>query len=106
MKTLKQLRQEIGLTQKELSKRIGVHYSILSKIEKGRRGPTILQRKLLESFFGEPFEYISDYEFERAKRLALEERVAELEQVNNELWLAYSEASEKLRKIEQLSKGY
>lgn len=106
MKKLKQLRKEMKLTQVELSKITGIHHATLSKFEKGHQKPTDKQRSILEEFFGEPFKYVSDFESEHEARIVAEDRVAELEKINKDLWSMYSEAADKLRKIEEISKGY
>lgn len=106
MKTLKQLRKQKRLTQQELSKITGIHNATLSKFEKGHQKPNDKQRSILEDFFGETFEYVSDFESEHEARIVAEDRVAELEKINKDLWSMYSEAADKLRKIEQISKGY
>jgi transcriptional regulator with XRE-family HTH domain len=106
---MKTLRQLIKLNNKilvEVSKDTGIHIATLSKFQTGKQKPSKLQRSILEKYFGEPFEYISDLEMERTARLVTEERVAELEKINKDLWSMYSEAVDKLRKIEQISKGY
>ena len=106
MKTLKQLIKENKISLGELSEATGIHLCTLSKIQNGHQKPKAFQRILLEKYFGEPFVYVSDFERERSARLVAEERVAELEKQLKDLWSMYSEASDKLRKIEEISKGY
>lgn len=106
MKTLKQLIKQNKLSLKDVAEATGLSISTLSKIQNGHQKPLNYQRVVLEKFFGEPFKYVSDLERERSARLVAEDRVAELEKINKDLWSMYSEAADKLRKIEEISKGY
>ena len=102
MKTLKQLIKERNLKLKEVAAATGLNIATLSRIQRGHQKPLQYQRKVLEKFFGESFVYISDLEMEHTKRLVAEERVAELEKHNQELWSMYAEAIDKLRRIEDI----
>lgn len=106
MKTIKQLIKESNKTLYELQVITGINISTLSKIQTGKQKPTEKQRKALKDYFKEDFVYVSDFESEHEARIAAEDRVAELEKINKDLWSMYSEAADKLRKIEQISKGY
>lgn len=58
-KRIKEAREHAGLTQAELSKAINVSRSILSRIERGKRSPTIEQVDLICDATGVNFEHIT-----------------------------------------------
>ncbi len=52
MKTIRQLRQEQGLTQYELAQQVGVHPQAVYLWETGRRMPQVPQLRKLGGIFG------------------------------------------------------
>lgn len=106
MKTIRQLIKETNKTLYELQSLTGISISTLSKFQTGRQKPTEQQSRILKDYFKEDFVYVSDVEIEHEARLVAEDRVVELEKINKDLWSMYSEAADKLRKIEEISKGY
>ena len=47
MLVLLKAREEMGLTQKEVSERTGIHQAVISKLETGERKPTLKMLKKL-----------------------------------------------------------
>ena len=55
---LKELRQERGLSQMELSKQTGLSQSAIAKWEKDKTDPTSANLIVLSQFFGESVDYL------------------------------------------------
>lgn len=62
MNRLKELRQEKGLSQKELAKDIGVHYRTLQNWENGKAEIKPDKAQVLADFFGVSVGYLLGYE--------------------------------------------
>lgn len=58
LRTLSELRLEIGLTQKELNKKTGIPMSSIAMYETGERTPSLKRAKKLAGFFQVPVEEI------------------------------------------------
>lgn len=52
MKTLAELRNERGLTQKELAEKTGIAASTIAMYETGEREPSLKRARILARFFG------------------------------------------------------
>ena len=77
MKTLKQLRKENKLTQQDLAIKTGVHYTTISKFEKGQTRLTDKQLIIFEEFFGEPFLHLRENDILRAEVKELKDALAQ-----------------------------
>ena len=55
---LKELRQEKGLSQRELAKLTGLSYSAIGHWETGRNEPTVYVLKIFSKFFGVTTDYL------------------------------------------------
>lgn len=77
MKTFKQLRKEKNLTQQELASKTGVHYTTISKFEKGQIRLTNKQLTIFEEFFGEPFLHLREKDILRAQVKGLKDALAQ-----------------------------
>ncbi|MBC2369912.1 helix-turn-helix transcriptional regulator [Listeria booriae] len=78
MNTLKKIRTDRGLTQQEAAKKIGISYSLLSKMESGYRGSSdstkikianFYQKSVGEIFFNHEITK-SDNEYKKTKSKA------------------------------------
>ena len=69
MKTIRELREEAGMTQLELAVRVGVTPSAVYNWERGRNEPKATQLRSLARVFGVPMEEI-DFEDVAAKSVA------------------------------------
>lgn len=49
---IKEKREALGLTQKELAERLGVGQSLIGQIETGLKVPSVMVVKLAAEFFG------------------------------------------------------
>jgi transcriptional regulator with XRE-family HTH domain len=58
MKSLKQLRQEKGLTLIEVEKLSGINNVQLNEFETGKHIPGVTNRKMLENFYGEKINFL------------------------------------------------
>lgn len=94
MNRIRQLRSEKGLTQGELSKRIGINRVTLSNLESGTRYPTLDHLQRLSKFFDCSFDYILGNTNER------KEKVQVVEITNNGITKLQMEF---LKKIEDLN---
>lgn len=57
-KTLKELREEKGLSQMELARATGISQSAIAKWEKGKTEPTASSLVTLSHFFGESVDFL------------------------------------------------
>lgn len=73
MNRIKQLRNEKGLTQGELSKRIGINRVTLSNLESGTRYPTLDHLQRLSKFFDCSFDYILGKSNDRKEKVQIVE---------------------------------
>ena len=95
---LKHLRKGRGLTQQQLSEKVGLSRCTLSNYEVGRRSPHLNELRLLASFFGVNIGYFgvetTDMSFEllsRAKNIFLNKDIPreERERIYKELMKMY-----------------
>ena len=59
---VKELREKLGLTQKELGEKVGVSRQAINAIETGKFDPSIWLAYDLANFFGSNIEEIFDFE--------------------------------------------
>lgn len=59
---IKELREKLGFTQKELGEKVGVSRQAINAIETGKFDPSIWLAYDLASFFGSNIEEIFDFE--------------------------------------------
>lgn len=59
---VKELREKLGLTQKELGEKVGVSRQAINAVETGKFDPSIWLAYDLASFFGSNIEEIFDFE--------------------------------------------
>lgn len=70
MKTIKVLREERGLTQRELAAKLDVTVTSVSGWERRAHGPTAMQLRKLGIVFGVPMDEIEFWPLEEGKDLA------------------------------------
>lgn len=63
---LKELRKELGLTQEELGKQVGMPNNTLSQYETGKREPKLETWQKLADFFNVPVDYLLGFSKDRS----------------------------------------
>lgn len=58
MTLLKQERERIGKTQKEVAEETGISYSMIQLLEQGRRNPSDKNKIKLAKYYGKSIEYL------------------------------------------------
>lgn len=61
MNKLKELREQTGLSQKEIAQRIGIEYQNYNKYELGINEPSIDTLKLIADYYGVSLDYLCDH---------------------------------------------
>ena len=59
-KRIKELREQMGLTQKLLGERIGISPELIKKLEYGDRGLTLENARSMKKVFQVPYDYLLD----------------------------------------------
>jgi len=73
-KRLKDLRRQKNLTQTELSKMVGVHYSHIGRYEKGQSKPKAGVLKLLAEALGVTTDYLFEGKVDKVAKARLEDQ--------------------------------
>lgn len=58
MTILKQERENLGKTQLEVAKELGISYSMLQQLEQGRRGASDKTKIKISKYYGKSVEYL------------------------------------------------
>ena len=58
---LKELREQTGLSQKEIAQRIGIEYQNYNKYELGINEPSVDTLKLIADYYGVSLDYLCDH---------------------------------------------
>lgn len=61
MNKLKELREQTGLSQKEIAQRIGIEYQNYNKYELGINEPSVDTLKLIADYYGISLDYLCDH---------------------------------------------
>ena len=61
MNKLKELREQTGLSQKEIAQRIGIEYQNYNKYELGINEPSVDTLKLIADYYGVSLDYLCDH---------------------------------------------
>lgn len=97
-KIVKILREEEGITQSVLAKKLGVQVRAISQLENGKISPSIKSLEILSKFFKKPIKYFFDFNSVSRKQADVDR----IETIKEDLLTA---DSEQLRLIQKLVKS-